>query len=337
LGMKPTGFPRLDQLMLNGSVGVDLFFVLSGFLLPYTLRVAELKGRRSFKDYFMKRFRRIVPEYYFCLLLILIFTPVFFTTQSGWLNIGVHLLFLQNLFRDTHASINAVAWTLSVEMQFYLILPLLFLTFYKSPKKVLLLLLGSFALTWCYRGWLYTNLYPSWDQFDRFIYTDQLLGRIDQFAIGIASSFAYLRWGQKVQELAEQRKIIRVLSSLIFLGTFVGFYLWVQILSSTTPNLYTTMFAHTTLGAIFGVMMLTSFILIQPLEYLVSHRVFQYVALISYGIYLWHLIVINGLAPLPMPAIQKSLLAVVLTIIISHLSYQYIGVPFLKSGEKKER
>jgi peptidoglycan/LPS O-acetylase OafA/YrhL len=335
-GMKPTGYPSLDRLMLNGSVGVDLFFVLSGFLLPYTLKAAELKGQRSFKDYFKKRVRRIIPEYYFCLLLILIFTPVYFTTPSGWLNIGAHILFLQNLFRDTHASINAVAWTLGVEMQFYALLPLLFVVFYKSPKTVLSLLLGSFAVTWGYRGLLYTRLYASWDQFDRFIYIDQLVGRIDQFAIGIASSFVYLQWGQKVRELAKKSTIIPAMSSLVFLGGFVGFYSWVEILSSTQPNLYTTMFAHTILAAIFGIMILASFVLIRPLRYVVHHRLFQYLALISYGIYLWHLIVINSLAPLGISRFHKAVLALALTIIISHLSYKYIGLPFLKSKKRAE-
>lgn len=330
LGMKPTGFPWLDQLMLNGSVGVDLFFVLSGFLLPYTLRGAELRGELSFKDYFSKRVRRIVPEYYFCILLILIFTPVYFTTKAGWLNIGAHLFFVQNLFRETHASLNAVAWTLGVEAQFYLLLPLLFILFYRSPKGILALLVGSFSITWTYRGWLYANLYPSWDAFDRFIYVDQLVGRIDQFALGIASSFAYLTWGQRAHDLARRTRAVSVISTITFLGGGVAFYAWVQILSRTTPNLYTTMFAHTALGVIFAVMMLASFLLIDPVKYIINHRVFRYFALISYGIYLWHLIVINSLAPMPMSVFQKSIVSLCLTIAISHLSYRYVGLPFLK-------
>ncbi len=115
--------------------GVDLFFVLSGFLITgILLGVKHLRPKAYYGRFYGRRARRILPPY---LLLLLAITPVFFGV--GWLRFGYMYAFLMNFvtaFAIPHLSSLDVLWSLAVEEQFYLVWP------------VLVLLLSERALAW---------------------------------------------------------------------------------------------------------------------------------------------------------------------------------------------
>lgn len=111
----------LWHFMLNGWIGVDLFFVLSGYLITTSLLHAR---DHSWKVYAQKRFLRIVPAYVFILLACVLGAFPFYTVPAeniGW-RIFYHLLFLQDYLR---ADINVVFWSLGVEEKFYIVAPFL--------------------------------------------------------------------------------------------------------------------------------------------------------------------------------------------------------------------
>ena len=114
--------------------GVDLFFVLSGFLITgILLGVKHLRAGAYYGRFYGRRVRRILPPY----LLLLAVTPVFFGV--GWLRFGYMYAFLMNFvtaFAIPHLSSLDVLWSLAVEEQFYLVWP------------VLVLLLSERALAW---------------------------------------------------------------------------------------------------------------------------------------------------------------------------------------------
>jgi peptidoglycan/LPS O-acetylase OafA/YrhL len=122
-GTPPTdvsGHP-LWHFMLNGWIGVDLFFVLSGYLIATSLLQAR---DHNWKIYAQKRFLRIVPAYVFVLLACVLGAFPFYTVSAedlGW-RIFYHLLFLQDYLR---ADINVVFWSLGVEEKFYIVAPFL--------------------------------------------------------------------------------------------------------------------------------------------------------------------------------------------------------------------
>jgi len=121
------------RFLAAGSLGVDLFFVLSGFLIGSIL----LKNKESnsfFSTFYIRRIFRIIPIYYLILtvtLVILINKSLFFI--NAWdrvtLPIATYYTFTQNIymslsgFKDTEWLLPT--WTLAVEEQFYLILPLM--------------------------------------------------------------------------------------------------------------------------------------------------------------------------------------------------------------------
>ena len=107
-----------------GGVGVDLFFVLSGFLISGLL-FAEFKktGSIDFKRFFIRRGFKIYPAYY---AVILFYAPFAFH-RLGWSD----FLFLQSY----RAGILGQAWSLSVEEHFYILLPFLLIAGLKLARR----------------------------------------------------------------------------------------------------------------------------------------------------------------------------------------------------------
>ena len=114
-----------QALLLNGWVGVDLFLVLSGYLISqHLLRHGIGTGRFELGRYLAVRALRIVPAYLAVMGLIVASAFPFFVINRDFLGIrvGYHLLFLQDYLPS---NINVVFWSLGVEEKFYLIAPLL--------------------------------------------------------------------------------------------------------------------------------------------------------------------------------------------------------------------
>jgi peptidoglycan/LPS O-acetylase OafA/YrhL len=114
--------------MVNGWIGVDLFFVLSGFLISHhIIKLNERHGGQwPWKRYLAKRALRIIPAYYAVLFLTVLGAFPFFEISDHHLGfrIGYHLLFLQDYLP---ANIVVAFWSMGVEEKFYLVAPFLVL------------------------------------------------------------------------------------------------------------------------------------------------------------------------------------------------------------------
>lgn len=124
----PTAGPPAfaTAFFLFGNSGVILFFLLSGFLLflPFAkaLLVEDCKWP-SLRRFYLRRIFRIVPGYYISLMLLLLFFHPEFLHLSQWRMIVRFLTFSMNY--NLAQQINGVFWTLAIEFQFYLLLPLI--------------------------------------------------------------------------------------------------------------------------------------------------------------------------------------------------------------------
>lgn len=126
-----------------GWVGVPVFFVLSGFLIHWsTLR----SGQFNVSSFYWRRFWRIYPPY---LLAVLIFATKSgqITTEVG--NVLSHVFLVHNLTSDTNIfyGINSAFWTIAIEMQFYLLYPILLIFHRKIGIRKILLISLVFSLT----------------------------------------------------------------------------------------------------------------------------------------------------------------------------------------------
>lgn len=127
----PVPFVSWAHVMLEGSHGVDLFFVLSGFCLSYPLlrRLrSEHAARFDVSRYFAKRIVRIVPPYYAAVALLLLIPSLRSAVAPG--DVVKQLLFL-----DWHTSfLNGSFWTLCVEFRWYFFFPLALALWIRAPR-----------------------------------------------------------------------------------------------------------------------------------------------------------------------------------------------------------
>ncbi|MFY0619879.1 acyltransferase family protein [Shimia sp.] len=144
----------------GGFVGVDIFFVISGFLIGGILwREHQATGRLALGAFYMRRIRRLAPAYFvmaFAVLAVgsLILLPSEFReTGKGVIAATVYLsnvlFFRQSGYFDGAAEDKVMlhTWSLSVEEQFYVFLPLLFLLFARNRQAILIALAACFALS----------------------------------------------------------------------------------------------------------------------------------------------------------------------------------------------
>ena len=119
-------------LTLGGEVGVTLFFLLSGYGIYLSLSSSEARGSLpGWRAFMKKRCIRIMPQYYVCITVLLIFMSTQMFSNEGLRHILAYYTFTENFSPVTHGSINGALWTMGVIFQFYLIAPFL----YKAVRK----------------------------------------------------------------------------------------------------------------------------------------------------------------------------------------------------------
>ncbi len=118
-----------------GQVGVSLFFVISGLVLalPFARQHLLAAKRVDLRSYIVRRVTRIEPPYVICLCVLFLLG----THWHGQLrHLGYSLAYLHNARYQTRSTINGVAWSLEVEVQFYVLAPLLALVFRLRPTRL---------------------------------------------------------------------------------------------------------------------------------------------------------------------------------------------------------
>jgi peptidoglycan/LPS O-acetylase OafA/YrhL len=111
------------RMVYGGTLGVWVFFALTGYLLfwPFVRRDFGAGGRIDLRAYARNRALRILPLYWFAIVLLLLIAVPHPTWTLWWR----HLLLVQDFWRNSLAKVDGPLWSISVELQFYALLPLL--------------------------------------------------------------------------------------------------------------------------------------------------------------------------------------------------------------------
>ena len=137
----------LHNVMMNGWIGVDLFFVLSGYLIASHLLKERETGIRIL-HYLTQRALRILPAYFAVLALIVAGAFPYFVVDPAYLGVRIayHLLLLQDYLPS---NINVVFWSLGVEEKFYLLAPLAVagLMALRTPSRVGMVVLALLVIS----------------------------------------------------------------------------------------------------------------------------------------------------------------------------------------------
>ncbi len=121
------GHPITTAVVLSGGAGVTLFFVLSGFLLflPYAKALLFEQPWPGARLFYLRRVLRIIPGYYFSLVLLVLFSQSQYLQPQRWGQLLLFPLFLMDSSQKTFQQLNGPYWTLAIEWQYYLLLPLI--------------------------------------------------------------------------------------------------------------------------------------------------------------------------------------------------------------------
>ena len=162
-----------------GYLGVDVFFVLSGFVIARSWgnRPADLETSRAFMG---RRIKRLFPAYWASLVVYaLLRGRHLFGTMHGLGTLALHVVGQQFLVPHAAYQINSVYWTLTPQIHFYLLFPLLIVAMRRFGARSTLVAIVS--ATVAFRVLLHTaNQWP----------LETILGRLDQFALGMAAALA---------------------------------------------------------------------------------------------------------------------------------------------------
>lgn len=142
--------PILEKFFFNGFKGVELFFVISGFILalPFAGHYLKNKDKVNLKKFYLRRLTRLEPPYIFSLVAIFFLSVLVgkFDFKPMLPSFAASLFYLHNFFTGL-PWINAITWSLEIEIQFYLLTPLLALIFLlKNNYRRLVLLATIFIL-----------------------------------------------------------------------------------------------------------------------------------------------------------------------------------------------
>ncbi|MEP7237804.1 MAG: acyltransferase [Ferruginibacter sp.] len=323
-----------------GWIGVDLFFVLSGFLISRQL-FAELKATNtiSVKQFFIKRFFRIIPVY-LVVVAIYFLVPVFRERES-LPALWRFLTFTQNIGLDP--SINGTfshAWSLCVEEQFYLLFPLIILAsvYLKIAKKGAYILLAIFLFTCLFRLYLWYNYMEPLIEADG-EYSDFWITwlyyptytRLDGLLTGISIA------GLVVFYPALKERINKYANFLLLTGIIIltGAYYVCQPRVGFNANI----FGYPLIAIGFGFIVLAA-ICPACFLYKFKSRITTSVAILSYSVYLIHKAVRHlcfvyfGKMGIDEESYWMLLLSVIFTIIGALILRYTIEKPFLKLRDK---
>ena len=151
----------LRHLIGFGGSGVTLFFIISGFSMCLTW--SRYNATTSpIKSFYISRFVRIAPLFYFWLMLAILRDAIFKgpADQHSVIEIGANILFIFNLYEPFQAGIVWASWTIGVEMLFYAIFPFIKLAGFNNLLKTLVLLVLSVAIAVIARSGLIEPIKP---------------------------------------------------------------------------------------------------------------------------------------------------------------------------------
>jgi len=323
----------------KGTLGVNFFFVLSGFLITYLILYEhQTKGQFNLKNFLIRRTLRIWPLYFLIILIGFVLFPLVFAQYSTNHSPLMYSLFLANfdeLSVGLHDNINFLTapWSVAVEEQFYLFWGII-LFFVSRFKKFKL----SYLLFILFAGSILFS-YINFDQ-PRILYY-HTLSVMSNIIIGAGLALAYfkqVKWLMQLKEMSKFKIILIYLIGIILIllknKIFVGHF---------------AIFQHTILSLYFAFIIFDQIYLTRSFFKFGRIRLFNHLGQISYGLYLYHLVILYLLIKvvnlvftlIDRTDVNYSLVTFFfivfgagLTYLLSRWSYRFFERPFLTLKRK---
>ncbi|HEX5439630.1 MAG TPA: acyltransferase [Ktedonobacterales bacterium] len=330
--------------------GVWLFFVLSGFLLflPYARTTLAARPLPSATYFYRRRMLRIVPAYWVCLFIVAVAENQLRRTVEP-LNMLTHVLMIHDDFPRFNRDLEPPFWTLAVEAQFYLVLPLLawgiarVVGASRSLARVVLGIVAVIllALTVQWVDSLVMSTLPDVDGVDRtpggvfVLATMGMQGKfLAVFAVGMLCAALYvvvIEQGRVSKAVARRCGKAALLFALVMFA--IAIPAWAKGAVMFHPGTFWGLDIQgypLISAAAFGGLLLALLLGVSGggrLGRVFAWGPLRFVGLISFSLYLWHLPILQGLMP-PFDHLALPLRLLCIPI-VAYASYQLIERPFL--------
>ncbi len=340
--------PALDGAISSGPLAVDLFFLISGFLLslPWLMQAQRGLPAPDTRRFYARRFWRIAPAYYLHVALLFLVVLPLLRGTGYWradlyvfgLNALAHGAFVHNTTPLTSGTmgVNGALWTLAVEAQFYALLPFVAPLMVRAPWRAMACAL-AIATTWrlaAHEGFgslvatqLAVGAHWQWSEHAvRTLLATQLPAFAAHFALGALLARAWLAWRES--ERAARLALPLLPASMAALAILrsmdgpLGAFAWIACLVALGGVL---LGAAADRGAFSRA--------------LLAHGALAFMGRISFSAYLWHLPVLliwqrhgEGIPPWSLfPLYMATVVA------IGWLSWRYVEQPFIGGLRRQAR
>lgn len=324
-----------ENWLSGGFLGVDIFFVISGFLITGIIITEIQQNSFSFKQFYTRRIKRIYPAFITVMALVsFIASAIFIYNDFNQLRKTIELAtaFLSNFYLgltqgyfDLSANENPVLhiWSLAVEEQYYLIFPLILILAYKKFREIKVLFIITLILFFILltTSFIPANFYKEVLHQPNIYYLSNL--RFPELLIGSLLAI-YHNFSNKAKLSKQVSNILAILSTLLLFSCLFLMNNDIAFIPGVTlilPCIFTALIIHTTYQN-------------NVIKLCLSNKVIVFIGKISYSLYLYHWIFIalayyiTGEKQINN---QSITIVTVLTIIFSVLSYYLIEQPIRKS------
>lgn len=278
----------IDWLPRTGYIMVTMMIFLSGFCLylPYARHDIAQGELPKTSLFYKKRVARILPSYLFCIIVVLIFNlcthayqaPEFDTYENnGFIikDVLTHLTFTFNLFKDvsTYTLLNGVLWTIALEVQFYIIFPLIQSFFRKKP--------------------IFTYIIMNAISFIFIIYaqnhnTSFLLHQLPSYLSVYANGFVGAHIFVAIAKKYKRDKNVGLIATITSIGCiFVYAMMMKNLMASENINGW-QLHNRFYLSILFMVFVLSTSLSLSFYRKIFSNSVMRFISTISLNLYIWH-------------------------------------------------
>ena len=341
--------------------GVDLFFTLSGFLLflPYARAILDGRKAPDAREFYRRRALRILPAYYVSLAALTLTQWNVYGTLVGMQNVLAHIVLLHDISPAFNRTISGPYWTLAVEWQFYLVLPLIAWALgrigERSPRRLIGGVIGVIALALALREVdallathraAFAGPAAPWIDFAQRVVIGSQGKYLEVFGVGMLASVVYTwlkrRHGALTSRRAQLAGVLLLASSLLIYLSFAplvyerrnailaAFYLALR------PTDVVMIAGPLILGLGYGALMLGALLAPPLLRAPFEWSVLRFIGLISYSLYLWHETILNLIFPLvsvpngALRAVWAVAIGLFVAIPFAYVAYQLVERPFLR-------
>ena len=323
-----------ENWLPGGFLGVDIFFVISGFLITGIIITEIQQNSFSFKQFYTRRIKRIYPAFITVMALVsFIASAIFIYNDFNKLRktIELAIALLSNFYLgltqgyfDLSANENPALhiWSLAVEEQYYLIFPLILILAYKKFREIKVLFIITLILFFILlsTSFIPTSFYKEVLHQPNIYYLSNL--RFPELLVG--SLLAIYHCSNKIQLSTQVSNILAILSTLLLFSCLFIMNNDIAFIPGITlilPCIFTALIIHNTSQN-------------NIIKLCLSNKAIVFIGKISYSLYLYHWIFIalayyiTGEKQINN---QPIVIVTVLTIIFSVLSYYLIEQPIRKS------